>query len=359
MPIPAKPELANLAEAPHGSLDYVELERRGIDPAEIIDFSSNVNPFGPSPKVTEALRQVDVGRYPDRDSLLLRRAIAESLGTSIDRLIAGNGSTELLHLIALAWLRPGDRALIVGPTYGEYARVAKLFGAETIAIDAAAKFGFVPPVAEISRRLRDLHPRLCFICNPNNPTGQVLDPSQIHEWATESPETLFVIDEAYVDFIPELMTAGIELRENLIVVRSLTKAHGLAGLRLGYAIASPAVIGNVNRVRSPWSVNSLAQAAGIIALTDRECVQSSVAQLIASKSQLVPRLASLGLEVVPSATPYFLLPVGDAARVREGLLNQNLLVRDCTSFGLPRHIRIMPRTQPDNDLLVQALQTCK
>jgi histidinol-phosphate aminotransferase len=355
MPLPPKRDLGHLAEAPHGSLDYQELERRGINPDEIVDFSSNVNSFGPSPKVAEALRQVDVGRYPDRDSLLLRRAIADALGVSIDRLIAGNGSSELLHLVAQAWLQSGDRALIVGPTYGEYARVAKLCGAETIAIDGAAKFGFVPPVAEISRRLRDLHPRLCFVCNPNNPTGQFLDPGQIHDWAGQSPETLFVIDEAYLEFVPELTTAGSESRENLIVLRSLTKAHGLAGLRLGYAIASPGAIANLLRVRSPWSVNSLAQAAGIAALADHEHVRQSVAQLIAAKAQLVPRLAALGLAAVPSATPYFLLPVRDATGLRDALLDHKLLVRDCTSFGLPAHVRIMPRSEPDNDRLVEVL----
>src|SRR6516225_5717154 len=126
-----------MAEAPHGSLDYLELQRRGIDPAEIVDFSANVNPFGAAPRVREALRRVDIGQYPDRESLLLRQAIAERIGEKADRLIAGNGSTELLHLLAFAWLSHGDRALIVGPTYGEYARVTKLMGAESIECQAS------------------------------------------------------------------------------------------------------------------------------------------------------------------------------------------------------------------------------
>lgn len=356
MPIPPRPEVLKTEEAIHGSAQSCELQGFGINSSSVIDFSANVNPFGPSPHAVAALAKVRLDQYPDRNAADLRKALSKHLDVSPDQLLAGNGSSELLHLIGLAYLRPGDRALIVGPTYAEYARVAANMGAHCTHCHSTAETDFAVPVRAVSAALQSVRPRVAFLCNPNNPTGQWLDAEIIREWAREFDETLFVIDEAYIEFVPQLSSLAGASEQNIVVLRSLTKAYGLAGLRLGYAVADPAVIGNLCRVRPPWSVNAVAQACGIAALNDQDHVQRSLSRLIEAKQALVTDLQSLGWKPVPSATPFFLLPVGDADRMRTKLLRSKILVRSCSSFGLPTFLRIGTRNAADNQRLIDAFK---
>lgn len=354
--IAPRPELAGILPCPHGSIGGAELGRRGLAPSDVIDFSASTNPLGPSPRVRAALQEVSVGRYPDDGCHALRQALADRAGVPPDAIAVGNGSMELIWLLALAYLRPGDRVAIVGPTFGEYARAARIFGAEPVEIRARADDGFRPPVDEVARTLSVLAPRLVFVCNPNNPTGALLDRPAIRRLLASRSDALLVVDEAYLPFCtdaPDLVdqvAAG-----QLVLLRSLTKDLGLAGLRLGYVLAAPAIVDALERVRPPWNVNAAAQAAGLAALADHAHLERAREVVASARTYLVRELSRLGLKVYPPAANFVLVGVGDGRRWRERLLRRGLCVRDCASFGLPDCVRIGVRTGPECARLVEGI----
>jgi L-threonine-O-3-phosphate decarboxylase len=350
-----RPEVIDLPPAVHGSLNFGELQRLGLRPEEVLDFSANINPYAPSTAVREALAGVPLGQYPDCECLALRAALAEALGIALERILPGNGASELIWLAALAFVRPGSRVLILGPTFGEYARVAGLMGARVWIWQAREETGFAFEPAEIADCLGSLRPRVVFLCNPNNPTGPVLPAEVIAAWARQHARTLFVVDEAYLPFVPDLGSALAFAGENVLVLRSMTKDFGLAGLRLGYAVSDERVIALLRRVQPPWSVNALAQAAGIAALGDSACRQLSLERLALAKQELVTGLVRLGLAPVASATHFFLVRVGDGGVFRQALLRRGMVVRDCSSFGLPAHVRIAARRPEENERLLAAV----
>ena len=349
-----RPEVLALEPVHHGAFDYAELERLGLNPEDLLDFSVNGNPYGPSPLVRQALADVPLDRYPDREVLALRRALADHLGLSPDRIVVGNGTAELLVLLALAFVRPGDPILIVGPTFGEYERVSHLMGGRVETWAARAEQAFVARPTAIARRLRNLRPRLAFLCRPNNPTGHTLPLEAVAEWAQSCPQTLLVVDEAYLAFTAGCPSALETGAENVLVLRSMTKDYALAGLRLGYAVGAEGVISALARVRPPWNVNALAQAAGLAALADGEHSCRSLGRLLRDKGRLVAELEALGLTVPPSEVHFFLVRVRDAAATRAGLLSKGIVVRDCTSFGLPGFVRVATRRPEENERLVAA-----
>jgi histidinol-phosphate aminotransferase len=350
-----RPELLQVADVVHGALDFAELEHLGLAPEDVLDFSVNGNAYGPSPRVWEAMARVPVDRYPDREALSLRRALSGHLDIAPERIMVGNGSMELVWLAALAFLRPGDTVLILDPTFGEYQRVARLMGARLHTCTAQPEAVFRLDPNAILEALQQLNPRLAFVCNPNNPTGTYVPVEVLATWVAAAPHTLFVIDEAYLTFAAGAPSVLALQADNVLVLRSMTKAYALAGLRLGYAVGQPDVLGVLRRVRPPWSVNALAQAAGVAALTDVAYLECSLAQLQQAKQRLVQDLHSLGLVPVPSATHFFLLKVGNAAACRQALLQRGIVVRDCTSFGLPAYIRIATRLPEENTRLLTAL----
>jgi len=352
-----RPEVAATSLAHHGALDYAELERLGLKPDDVLDFSVNSNPYGPSPAVQRALTQVPLERYPDREALALRRALAARIGVPADQILIGNGTAELLWLVAVAFVRSGDRALIVGPTFGEYGRVASLMGAKVEAWTARPEREFAVEAEEIAQCLQKLEPRLVFVCNPNNPTGTVMSLEVILSWAKAHPHTLFVADEAYLAFAPgrsSVMRAG---RENILVLRSMTKDYALAGLRLGYAVGHSLVIDALGRSRPAWNVNALAQAAGVAALEDEAHLRMSLDAVRRAKTELVAGLRGLGLAPLASAVHFFLMEVGNGFAFRKAVLREGVLVRDCASFGLPAYVRIATRRPEENVRLVAAIST--
>lgn len=351
-----RPEVSATSPDTHGSIDYAELESLGIGPNEVLDFSVNGNPYGPSAGVLEAVARVPIDRYPDRECLQLRRVLSQRLGVAPDRIVAGNGTAELLWLLALAYIRPGDTVLVVTPTFGEYARAARLAGARVEQCAGSAATGFLPQPDRVGRCLRESEPRAAFICNPNNPTGTHLPPEVISGWARENPQTLFVIDEAYIRFAPGAVSALSGRADNVVVLRSMTKDYALAGLRLGYAVGHRTVIEALAAVRPPWNVNAAAQAAGVAALADEAGLQEGLASLSRSKQALVSALREMGFHPLTSAVHFFIVPIGDAAGLRRDLLARRVLVRDCTSFGLPEYVRIAARRPDENVVLVEALR---
>jgi threonine-phosphate decarboxylase len=356
MPPEPRRTVLDVPPAVHGALDFEELQRLGMHPDEVLDFSSNTNPYGASPAVRAAVANTAWDRYPDREALALRAALAEALAVPAGRILAGNGASELILLAALAFVRPGDAVLVVGPTYGEYARAAALMGGRVTTWQARAENEFAPDAAAIADRLRRISPRLVFVCNPNNPTGAALPPEALAALARQRSATLFVVDEAYQPLAADLGSATGIVAENVLVLRSMTKDGGLAGLRLGYAVGPEPLVAALRRVQPPWSVNALAQAAGIAALGDPAHRARSLELIGAAKVGLIAGLTRLGLRLVPSVVPFFLVCVGDGAAFRRALLTRGVLVRDCASSGLSEYVRISTRRPEENERLLAAIR---
>ena len=212
---------------------------------------------------------------------------------------------------------------------------------------------------EIEQCLHENSYRLVFICNPNNPTGQALSPSIISEWAKQHPETLFVVDEAYIAFAEEMATAADRQQANLLVMRSMTKDYALAGLRLGYALGHKTVIQALEKARPPWSVNALAQVGGIAALENQAYYQDCWQKTRQNKAKLVTALKASGFSPVPSKTHFFLLPVESGAQFRSTLMEKGIQVRNCASFGLPGYVRIATRRPEENSKLLDVIESTK
>jgi histidinol-phosphate aminotransferase len=282
-----------------------------------------------------------VARYPADGAPALRAALARQDGVRPEQLIVANGAVEVLWFISLAYLETGDRVLVVGPTFGEYARAARVAGAEVVEWRGEAADGFVPDVDAIQAAINRHRPRLAFLCNPNNPTGTCLDQARIAALLDAVGDALLVVDVAYASFAavaPDLRDLLAD--ERLVLLHSLTKTYALAGLRLGYAVASAEVIGALDQVRPPWTVNAAAIACGLAALADPDHAERARVEVAGARSCLVQALAECGLYVYPPTANFVLVEVGNGRQFRSRLLERGVCVRDCASFGLPTCIRI-------------------
>lgn len=352
----------------HGALDYGELAHLGLRPAEIVDFSVNSNPFGPSPRVDEAIASVAIDRYPDRACHQLRQAILkyELPGASLSpsSLVCGNGTSELIWSVARAYLKPGAKTLILGPTFGEYRAACLAVGAIVSETRALEETRFQPDIATFCAQIQSERPELVWLCNPNNPTGVWLERQSIEALASACQRVgaLLVIDEAYWHFVvPHETYSAIELTQEtagsqVLVLRSLTKDFALAGLRLGYAIGSSAMIECLSVQLPSWNVSGVAQAAGIAALSDRAYLKTTLDALVSERQAFFDTLQADGWYVVPSRTHFCLIEVGNARFVRQQLLRRKIAVRDCASFGLPSYLRVATRRGDEWRQFVQALR---
>ena len=348
----------------HGGLNYAELASLGLRPEEVTDFSASINPLGPSPVALEAARQVNLAAYPDPECLDLTEAIGGAVGVAPRSVLPGNGSTELIHLLARAFLSPDDSALIFTPTFGEYAAACRTEGVEPVSL---APHGAGPPVgarfrwdlAQALDCVAELSPAIVFLCNPNNPTSVYLGEDDVSSIARTLQGTgVLVVDEAYVSFVEgswdytPLLSLG-----NVVVLRSMTKDYALTGLRLGYLLAPEEVVARVRRFQYSWSVNAAAQAAGIAALSDSQHVENGRRVVQQGKEYLTDVARDIGIDCPPAAANFLLLDVGCAREVRAALLVEHrICVRDCSSFGLPGYIRVGIRTMEDNRSLAEALE---
>jgi histidinol-phosphate aminotransferase len=354
MTIYPRSELESVRVATHGGFHADEWRARG----DVIDFSSNVNPFGASPRVREALASVPIERHPDPAASELRDTLGARLRLPREQIIVGNGSLELIRALAIAYVRTGDAALVIGPTFGEYRVAAQVMGARVDEIVAHERDDFRLDVDAVAARVALQRPRIAFICNPNNPTGAYLTRDQIVQLLAASSDTLWALDEAFVAFADQAW-ASFELLaqfENLVVIRSMTKDYAIPGLRLGYAAAQPDVIAALTKARAPWSVNSFAQAAGLAVLSDDEFLHGTLAKIRAATGELRAAITRRGWRVMPSAVHFFLAEAGNAGAFRASLARRGCIVRDCTSFGLPEFVRIATRRPEENTLLIRALE---
>lgn len=345
-----------MAPSQHGGVDYAELEALGIAPEEVLDFSANLNPFGSPPGIKKAMNKADIAGYPDSRAGELRHLLADRLGVGEDNILVGSGSVELIRLAALAYFGRGDVVLIIEPTFGEYEVACQISGASIIRQRRAQK-SFQLDIEETTRLIHHHRPKGIFIDNPNNPTGQYLSLGEFKKLLDAGRNSLVVLDEAYITFVDEVWSSLDMVRGNsLLILRSMTKDYALAGLRLGYGVAGKEIISTMRRICPPWNVNAIAQQAGIVAVTVEDYLQQCQVKLKQAKSYLVAELSRLGLPSVPSAANFLLVEVGNAPEFRHELLQRRVLVRDCTSFGLPGYVRISPRTLPECRRLVKAVE---
>jgi histidinol-phosphate aminotransferase len=340
--------------------------RREYGLTDIVKLSSNENPLGPGPKALAALRVAlsELARYPDGNGFALKTALAAQLGVATAALTLGNGSNDVLELAARAFLTPAHEAIFSEHAFAVYSIV-------TQAVGATARIAKAHPPAhpmphghdpEALRALINERTRLIFIANPNNPTGTWLSTAELRAFLDSVPETVIVVlDEAYFEYVEAETDCPDALRwldrfPNLIVTRTFSKAYGLAGLRVGYAVSHPRVADLLNRVRQPFNVNSLALAAATAALDDTEHLEQSRAVNRAGMAQLQDGCRRLGLQWLPSAGNFLCVKVGRSGRaVFLELLKHGVIARPVDNYDLPDYLRISIGVEAENARLIEAL----
>jgi len=330
----------------------------GLDPAGVIKLASNENPLGSSPQALAAMRQAleRVALYPDGGCGVLRHTLAKKFDVTAEQIAVGNGSNELLELLGHLFLRPGDEVVMGTPAFIVYKLVTLLFGAKPIEIP------LVNHVHDLDAMAAAITPATKLVClpTPNNPTGTTNPPAKLREWALSLPDhVVLVIDEAYGEYLEDLVDWNplIAAGRKVIVLRTFSKIYGLAGLRIGFARASAAMAGLLQRVRQPFNVNSLAQAGAIGATTDDEWVRSCRLSNSEGLAQLSRGLTELGLEFVPSFANFLLVKVGDGAAVFKSLQQVGIIVRPVAAYGMPAWIRITIGNPDENVRVLGALRS--
>lgn len=334
---------------PGKPIEYVAREL-GLDPAGIIKLASNENPFGPSPRAVEAAkRALDHGElYPDGGCFELRRKLAATHGLAADQFVVGNGSNELIELLGHVFVGPGDEVVMATPAFVVYKLVTLLFGARPVEVPLREwRHDLTAMAAAITPRTK-----LVCVCSPNNPTGTANTEAELLAFARALPgHVVAVFDEAYAEFIenaPDLRPL-IQEGRNVISLRTFSKIHGLASLRVGYGCASTEMCALLNRVRQPFNVNAIAQAAALAALDDRKFADDCARENRAGLAQLARQFAALKLEFVPSVANFVLVKVGDGPGVFEQLQRRGIIVRPMKSYGLPEWIRVTVGTRAQNE----------
>ena len=336
-----------------------EIERElGIHGA--IRLASNENPAPPSPIVVEALQKALAGlnRYPDGSGHYLRQALAKKHGVSADSIVLGNGSNELIEILARTFVRHGEEVVIPHPSFVVYPTIVQAVGGTRVVVTLNDHRIDLPKV----RRAITALTKMVFIANPNNPTGTIVTAEEVDKFLDKVPDRVIVVfDEAYGDFAagPDFPDTIGALRQGrrVVILRTFSKMASLAGLRVGYAIADPGCIGLMNRIRQPFNLSTLAQVGALAALRDEAYIEKSVEAVRQAVKSLCASLDALGVRYVPSRANFVLAEFDDATRVYEQLLKQGVMVRPMTSFGLERALRITVGTPDQNARLVEALRT--
>ncbi|NLZ39089.1 MAG: histidinol-phosphate transaminase [Firmicutes bacterium] len=350
-----------LAIKPYVPGKPVEEVQRELGISDVVKLASNENPLGPSPAVVQVLQKMagSVSVYPDANCYYLKEALAERLGVLPDNLIIGNGSDEIIKMLAEAFLNVGEEAIVADPTFSEYDFAVKIMGGCTVVVPTKEYKHDLPAMADaITEKTK-----LIFICNPNNPTGTIVRQAEVEAFLQRVPEHVIVIfDEAYYEYVTDEAypntLAYVQEGRNVIVLRTFSKIYGLAGLRIGYGIASPALIGMLNRVKEPFNVNMLAQAAALAALSDTEHLRRSREINEEGKAYLYNEFNRLGLLFITTHANFIWVRIkADCQKVFAKLLRQGVIVRTGDIFGSPDVLRITIGTKEQNKRLVDALRT--
>lgn len=325
----------------------------------IIKLASNENPLGPSPKAVAAISQAlgELHLYPDANSTALKADLAARFNLSTDQIAVGNGSDELIKRLAETFLTAEDEIVVAKPTFSEYRFAAQLMGATTREVPCR------DGLHDLAGMREAIGPKtkMVFICNPNNPTGTYVPGELIADFISQLPRDLLVIfDEAYAEYVTASdYASGLSLLPeypNVVVLRTFSKIYGLAALRIGYAMASPEIIGLLEKAREPFNVNRLAQIAARAALSDIEFLERSRQSNNAGIEQLLAGFARFDWEPVPTQTNFILVDTKrDARELFKQLLAQGVIIRPADIFGLPTYIRVTVGTEEENALFLQAV----
>ena len=337
-----------------------ELAREmGIPESDIVKLASNENPLGASPRVLAAIENVmmEIARYPDGNGFALKAALAERFGVSPEQIVLGNGSNDVLELAARAFLSPGSSAVYSQHAFAVYPLATQAAGARGIEAPAR-EFGH-DPKALLEAIEEDT--RIVFIANPNNPTGTLLRPAELLGFLEQVPRSvLVVLDEAYHEYLPDELKsdsiAWLRKFHNLIITRTFSKAYGLAGLRVGYALASGEVADLMNRVRQPFNVNSLAQAAAVAAMEDEAFLSHCLEINRAGMAQLTEGLGRLCIPYIPSFGNFVSFRIGNATAMYQRLLRQGVIVRPIANYGMPDYLRVSVGMEDENRVFLRALE---
>lgn len=351
----------------HGGNIYRASEELGIPEDKIMDFSASINPLGMPKRVMNEIKRSlkNLAHYPDPDVNALRLEIAKHHTISSESIVCGNGSTELISLIVKA-LQP-KMVLIPVPTFSEYEKTLQRTGikGEIAFFPLREKDTFDINPDRLISVLKSKPYGMVFLCNPNNPTGRLLRKEDVLKiaGAAKSLSIYLVVDEAFMDFAPkESVLQEVENNPYLIVLRSMTKFYALAGLRLGYGVFPKRIVNIVKQYKEPWTVNTLAQKAGIAALRDSIYEQETFRVFVQEKNFLETSFKKLGIRYIPSSTNYYLLRFSSAKHVSCQLKKNGILVRDCSDFrGLEHdsYIRMAVKTHKDNAYLLKVLSKCR
>jgi histidinol-phosphate aminotransferase len=335
-----------------------ELAREmGIEEKSIVKLASNENPRGIGPRTRAALEAAlgDLARYPDGNGFELKDALSRRYGVSMDSIVLGNGSNDVLELVAMAFLGAGSSAVYSQHSFAVYPLATQARGARGISVPAKA---FGHDLAAMAAAVA-ADTRLVFIANPNNPTGTFVPYDDIAGFLKSVPGCIVVLDEAYNEYLPPELRVDtakwLKRHPNLVITRTFSKAYGLAGLRVGYALANPAIADLMNRVRQPFNVNSISLTAATAALDDMEFVARSYAENRSGLKRIEEGARALGLDYIPSYGNFITIRVGKASEVFKRLLKRGVIVRPVAGYELPEHLRVSIGTPEENERFLTAL----
>jgi histidinol-phosphate aminotransferase len=328
---------------------------------EVTKLASNENPIGPSPKVQKAIQEVlgELHRYPDGGSTELKRAIAKKYDIPVESILVGNGSDEIIKMLSETFLQPGDEVVMPTPTFSQYLFGTQLMDAQATLVPLANGFEF-----DLDAILDSIteQTKMVYLCTPNNPTGTYIKKVALERFMQRLPKgVLVVLDEAYYEYVTaDDFAHGLQyVREGypVVVLHTFSKLYALAGLRVGYLLAHPSIVREINRVREPFNVNVVAQVGALAALEDEEHVRKSIEVNEAGKQQLYDAFEKLGLQYVPSQSNFILVDIKRPSKqVFEELLKVGVIVRSGEPFGLDTWVRISVGTGEENNRLIQALK---
>ncbi len=329
----------------------------GLDPVGVSKIASNENPLGVSPKAVAAIHSsaTDMHRYPDGGAYYLRSKLAERFQVAPSQLVMGNGSNELIEFIGHCFMDEDRSVVVSAHAFVIYKLIARMMGSEIIEVPTV---GLGHDLAAMAAAVRD-DTSVVFICNPNNPTGTMLLQDELDEFIDKIPaSTLIVFDEAYAEIaqgaMPDMLK-HVQSRPNCVMLRTFSKAYGLAGLRVGFGICPAAMAEALQKARQPFNVNRMAQAAALAALDDDEFLEKTNAIIAEGKDYLEQSFADLKLDFQPTAANFILVKVGDGAKVTEALTRRGVIVRPMAGYGLGEYIRVSLGTMTENRRFIETL----
>ena len=360
MSLPLSPFLKTLPTYQPGRPIEEVARELGLPAESIIKVASNENPFGPSPLAIAALQKAipSVNLYPDGNAFYLKQKLAAKLGVEPANLVLGNGSNEIIEFVSHALLAPGTDIVVSQYCFAIYPIVAKMAGANVITVPAKDYGHDLPAMLKaITTKTR-----IVFVANPNNPTGTLARREELIKFVNEVPDdVLLVLDEAYIEFLEDpvdlIPLIRLGARKNLVLMRTFSKIYGLAGLRIGYGIATAELAAALEKIRQPFNANLLAQTAALAALDDDEHVRKTRQNNFIGLEFFAKAFRALDLEYVPSYANFILVRVGDGKKVFEAMQQLGVITRPMGGYQLPEWLRISVGTQPENERSLTALKT--